>query len=67
MGLVTKKMIDPPGGWLYGFPKEIPDEPGLDINTWLVEQGYPASEIARFTHNVPDAPFPCRMWLEERH
>ena len=68
MGLVTKKMIDPPGGWLYGFPKELPEEvQDLDINTWLVENGYPASEIARFTHNVPDAPFPCRMWLEERH
>ena len=60
---MPKKMIDPPGGWLYGFPKELPEEvQDLDINTWLLEQGYPANEIARFTHNVPDAPFPCRMW-----
>ena len=63
MGLDTKKMIDPPSGWLYGFPKEIPDEKDLDINTWLVENGYPQAEIAKFA----GAPFPCRMWLEERY
>ena len=63
---MSRVMIDPPGGWLYGFPKEIPQYVytgrQVDINTWLLKEGYPASEIARFTHNVPDAPFPCRMW-----
>lgn len=38
------KMIDPPGGWKYGFPKVLPD--GVtDINSWFVQNGYPQSEI----------------------
>ena len=57
-----KKIIDPPSGWLYGFPKEIPDEKDLDINTWLVEHGYPQAELAKFADGVP-----CRMWFEEHH
>lgn len=33
-------LIDPPSGWLYGFPKVMPT--GVkDINKWVVEQGYP--------------------------
>jgi len=36
-----KKIIDPtPQGWMYGFPKEIPDDV-QDIIGWLMEQGYP--------------------------
>lgn len=38
------KFIDPPGGWKYGFPKEMPREV-TDIRTFLVENGYPQSEI----------------------
>ena len=57
----VKKIIDPPSGWLYGFPKEIPDERGLDINTWLVEHDYPQSEIDKFAKGE----LPCRMWFEE--
>jgi len=33
--------IDPPSGWRYGFPKELPDLRPDDIEAWLVEQGYP--------------------------
>lgn len=33
-------MIDPPKGWLYGFPKELP-EGVKDVYKWLVENGYP--------------------------
>ena len=58
--MINKKMIDPPSGWMYGFPKVIPDEEDLDINTWLVKNGYPQEEIDKFA----DAPFPCRMWME---
>jgi len=44
-----KKLIcDPPSGWKYGFPKEIPyevtEEDGGTRN-WLLENGYPQSEI----------------------
>ena len=35
------KMIDPtPQGWMYGFPKEIPEDVH-DVIGWLMEQGYP--------------------------
>lgn len=37
--------VDPPGGWLYGFPKELPLEyykdKNFDLYKWLYEQGYP--------------------------
>ena len=38
------KYIDPPSGWKYGFPKPIPNDV-TDINKWLVQNGYPQSEI----------------------
>jgi hypothetical protein len=38
------KMIDPPSGWMYGFPKEIP-EVVTDVNAWLIENGYPKKHI----------------------
>lgn len=40
-----KKYIDPPSGWQYGFPKIHDGAKDGDIYTWLVEQGYPQSEI----------------------
>ena len=38
------KMIDPPSGWRYGFPKAIPQDV-TDTQKWLVENGYPQQEI----------------------
>lgn len=52
------KMIDPPGGWRYGFPKIIPE--GVDVIKWLVEQGYPQAEIDSCGDH-----FYCRYWQEE--
>ncbi len=52
-------IIDPPGGWKYGFPKPIPDEvidEGKTIE-WLVENGYPKSEIDSYGDH-----FYCRYW-----
>ena len=40
-------MIDPPSGWKYGFPKELPkdiQEPE-GINDWLISEGYPKKII----------------------
>lgn len=38
-------MIDPPSGWMFGFPKRltIPDEEKENFNmrNWLLENGYP--------------------------
>lgn len=39
-----RKMIDPPEGWRYGFPKEIPEHVD-DTRKWLIENGYPEKEI----------------------
>ena len=40
-------MCDPPSGWKYGFPKPIPFEVSENGGTqsWLLENGYPQSEI----------------------
>lgn len=46
------KMIDPPSGWRYGFPKEISDDV-TDILGWLVEKGYPKNlmdELGEYFH-----------------
>jgi hypothetical protein len=41
--------IDPPSGWKYGFPKLYkPKEDGLDLEQWLVKNGYPQGEIDAF-------------------
>jgi len=32
------KVIDPPSGWKYGFPKEIPNNiESKDVYKWLVD------------------------------
>lgn len=53
-------MIDPPAGWKYGFPKPIPKKRLKDVNTWLVEQGYPQKNIDEFGEF-----FYCRYWEME--
>ena len=50
------KIIDPPSGWRYGFPKPIPDDI-TDHNAWLVENGYPQSLIDELGEY-----FFCRYW-----
>ena len=40
----SKVMIDPPRGWAYGFPKELPEDV-QDLRQWLVDQGYPESQV----------------------
>ena len=52
------KMIDPPSGWKYGFPKELPNDIKLGgINDWLISEGYPKEvidELGEYFH--------YRMW-----
>ena len=55
---IGKKMIDPPSGWMFGFPKEIPEDV-TDINAWLIENGYPKKLIETFNNEVP-----YRVWYE---
>ena len=52
MGQMKKTYIDPPQGHRYGFPKELPDGV-VDVNKWLVENGYPQSEVDYWKGKVP--------------
>lgn len=52
------KIIDPPSGWLYGFPKEIPEDV-TDVRGWLVQNGYPMEELEAFGDT-----FTYRCWYE---
>jgi len=50
------KIIDPPSGWKYGFPKPIPNDI-KDTEAWLIEYGYPQEEIDALGEY-----FYCRFW-----
>jgi hypothetical protein len=50
------RIIDPPSGWKYGFPKPIPNDI-KDVIPWLVENGYPQKEIDKLGEH-----FYCRYW-----
>ncbi len=50
-------MVDPPSGWKYGFPKEIPDDVE-DFRQWLIDNGYPESEVDFGMKH-------CRYWNKE--
>jgi hypothetical protein len=54
------KYIDPPSGWKYGFPKKLPEPPPMNVGAWLVENGYPQSEVNFWKGNVP-----YRIFVEE--
>ena len=55
------KIIDPPSGWKYGFPKPIPEgiigKGEVPLVTWLVDNGYPQEEIDKLGEH-----FYCRFW-----
>ena len=53
-------MIDPPSGWLYGFPKVLPDPKPESMHEWLVGNGYPQEEIDKMKEY-----FYCRYWETE--
>jgi hypothetical protein len=53
------KMIDPPSGWRYGFPKVLPEDV-TDTIKWLLENGYPQHEIDACGDH-----FYCRHWYVE--
>lgn len=42
-------IYDPPSGWKYGFPKEVPESvlKGKDgeFKQWILDQGYPEKDI----------------------
>lgn len=63
MAVKYQLMIDPsPSGWVYGFPKALPDEavlcggkaydlyinPTFDLTEWVVAQGYPEESFGYY-------------------
>ena len=54
------KMIDPPSGWKFGFPKALPDPEPTNVIDWLIENGYPKQIIDDFGNH-----FYCRHWIED--
>jgi len=55
--------IDPPSGWMYGFPKELPPDWEFynegEKENWFFLQGYPADLIEKGYLNH------CRTWYDE--
>jgi hypothetical protein len=39
------KLIDPPSGWLYGFPKVYNPNPGETLQDFLVRSQYPKKDV----------------------
>lgn len=53
--------IDPPSGWMYGFPKRMPLSE-KDPVEWIISQGYPRSMVDSFKDH-----FHCRMWKVDKN
>lgn len=45
---MAKIMIDPPSGWMYGFPLAYDEEVDGDLMKWIVDHGYPQKAIDDF-------------------
>lgn len=56
------QMIDPDGGWQYGFPKPKPLD-DVDMNQWLIDNGYPESLIEQWESTLGYVP--CRYFSAE--
>ena len=38
------KWVDPPSGWMYGFPEILPDDV-VNLRQWLIDKGYPERDV----------------------
>ena len=54
------QMIDPPSGWLYGFPKPYDKKKDGDLKDFFKKNGYPEKDINFALEN-------CRMWNVEEN
>lgn len=39
------KLVDPPTGWRYGFPRVYNPRPGETFRVWLIRMGYPYKDL----------------------
>lgn len=51
-------LIDPPSGWLYGFPKPYDNPNEVPMFEWLIDNGLP-HELAELADK-----YGCRFWEE---
>lgn len=42
--------VDPPSGWMYGFPKIFRPNTDGNLTDWLVKNGYPKENISKEMH-----------------
>ena len=54
----TRLMVDPPSGWMYGFPALWDQAVHPELEDFLRAKGYPEKDIS-FACSY------CRMWLPE--
>lgn len=52
----TRLMVDPPSGWMYGFPMVWDKELEPDLKTFLRAKGYPEKDLDFAMNHI-------RMWL----
>lgn len=45
--------VDPPSGWMYGFPKIYDTERDGPLDKWLEKRGYPRAQDAVYTRQWP--------------
>lgn len=53
MEIKGRVWVDPPSGWLYGFPKIYDPDCGFKIEHWLYREGLP-KYLIDLNH--------CRFW-----
>lgn len=56
------KMIDPPEGYRFGFPKAIPEDV-KDVDMWLIFNGYPNHLVIKYARQFSYVP--CRYFYAE--
>jgi len=49
-------LVDPPAGAPFGFPKWLDDAEGIDLDGWLIANGYPEDWVRAYPNGVP-----CRI------
>lgn len=38
-------LVDPPSGWMYGFPRSYNKDKDGDLGSFLVKHGYPSEDL----------------------
>ena len=51
--------VDPPSGWMCGFPKELTQREGQTFHEWLEEEGYTVKGNEEIINMA------TRQWVEE--